>query len=49
MKKEWDPNESQGKRKDQVQTAYRIVAGCIVISILVTSWVLFYELIKIIF
>lgn len=49
MNKKWDPNDFQGKSKVSLETSYRIVAGCIVITTIVTTWRLVWELIKIIF
>ena len=49
MIKEWDPNDFQGKSERNYQTSYRILAGCIVVGILVVTWGLVYELIKMIF
>ena len=49
MKQDWDPNDFQGKSEKNYQTSYRILAGCIVVGILVLTWVLIIELIKIIF
>lgn len=49
MKKDWDPNDFQGKSKISVETSYRILAGCIVIGILVVTWGLIISLIKMIF
>lgn len=49
MKKNWDPNDFQGKSEKNYQTSYRILAGCIVVGILVVTWGLIIELIKMIF
>ena len=49
MKQNWDPNDFQGKSEKNYQTSYRILAGCIVIGILVLTWGLIIELIKMIF
>jgi hypothetical protein len=49
MKKKWNPNDFQGKSKISVETSYRIVAFCLVIVTIVTTWVLVYEIIKMIF
>ena len=49
MKKEWDPNDFQGKSERNYQTSYRILAGCVIIFTLMLTWGLVYELIKMIF
>jgi hypothetical protein len=49
MKQDWGPNDFQGKSEKNYQTSYRILAGCIVIGILVLTWGLIIELIKMIF
>jgi len=49
MTRKWDPKDFQGKSEKNYQTSYRILAGCIVIGILVLTWGLIIELIKMIF
>ena len=49
MSWKYDPNDFQGKSEKSYQTSYRIIAVCIVVGILVSTWALAIELIKIIF
>ena len=49
MKKKFDQNDFQGRRYEQVQLAYRIVFGCVVTIYLICTWILVYEIIKMIF
>jgi|LauGreDrversion4_2_1035121.scaffolds.fasta_scaffold67482_1 hypothetical protein len=46
---DWDPNEYQGKSRNNVETSYRILLGCIMIGTILLTWGFIYELIKIIF
>jgi len=49
MTKKWNSDDFQGKSEKNYRTSFRILAGCIVIGILVLTWGLVIELIKIIF
>jgi len=49
MSWKYDPNYFRRKGKKSDQTIYRIIAVCIAVGILVSTWAFVIELIKIIF
>jgi hypothetical protein len=49
MEKDWDPNDFQGRSKDQVERNYRVFAIFLVLSWLVVTGLVLYGLINYIF
>jgi hypothetical protein len=49
MEKEWEPNDYQGKREDQIQRNYRILALSIILIWLFFMGLLVYKFINFLF